>query len=38
MYQLAFENNVSEGYVTEKLLHALVAVGIVLYYGDIAAK
>jgi hypothetical protein len=38
MYQLAFENNVSEGYVTEKLLHALVAGGIILYYGDIAAK
>ena len=38
MYQLAFENNVSEGYVTEKLLHALVAGGIVLYYGDSAAK
>ena len=38
MYQLAFENNVSEGYVTEKLLHALVAGGIVLYYGDTAAK
>ena len=38
MYQLAFENNVSEGYVTEKLLHALVAGGIALYYGDTAAK
>jgi hypothetical protein len=38
LYQLAFENNVSDGYVTEKLLHALVAGGIVLYYGDEAAK
>ena len=37
MFQLAFENNVSEGYVTEKLLHALVAGGIIFYYGDIAA-
>jgi hypothetical protein len=38
LYQLAFENNVSNGYVTEKLLHALVVGGIVLYYGDEAAK
>jgi hypothetical protein len=38
MYQLAFENNILEGYVTEKLIHALVAGGIVLYYGHNAAK
>lgn len=38
LYHLAFENNVSEGYVTEKLLHALVSGGVVLYYGHKDAK
>ena len=38
LYHLAFENNVSEGYVTEKLLHALVSGGLVLYYGHKDAK
>jgi hypothetical protein len=36
--QLPFENNISPGYVTEKLLHGLLAGGISLYYGDDAAK
>lgn len=36
--QLPFENNISPGYVTEKLFHGLLAGGINIYYGDDAAK
>jgi hypothetical protein len=33
-YSLAFENSIGEGYVTEKLLHALAAGTLPLYYGS----
>lgn len=36
--QLPFENNISPGYVTEKLFHGLLAGGLNLYFGDDYAK
>jgi hypothetical protein len=36
-YNICFENSITEGYVTEKLLEAKVAGCIPLYYGDDSA-
>lgn len=37
-YNICFENSITEGYVTEKLLEAKVSGCIPLYYGDVSAE
>ena len=37
-FNIAFENEISDGYVTEKLLHSLVAASIPIYWGTNKVK
>ena len=37
-FNIAFENTISDGYVTEKILHAFYANSIPIYWGSNAAK